>query len=43
MTKIHVMDEFADPNEVKVVVDLQGNALYFSREPIPSVKNLVKT
>ena len=38
MTKIHVMDEFIDPNEVKVVVDLQGNALYFSREPIPSVK-----
>jgi len=38
MTKIHVKDEFIDPNEVKVVVDLQGNALYFSREPIPSVK-----
>lgn len=38
MTKIDVMDEFIDPNEVKVVVDLQGNALYFSREPIPSVK-----
>tara|TARA_E500000081_G_C6111556_1_gene342954 strand:- start:701 stop:1435 length:735 start_codon:yes stop_codon:yes gene_type:complete len=38
MTKIHIKDEFIDPNEVKVVVDLQGNALYFSREPIPSIK-----
>lgn len=29
-------DEFDDANEVKVVIDLGGNALYFSREPIPS-------
>lgn len=27
--------ELADPNAVKVVVDLAGNALYFSRAPIP--------
>ena len=30
--------EHEDPNEVKVVVDLNFNALYFSREPIPSRK-----
>lgn len=31
-------EEFKDPNEVKVVVDRHNNALYFSREPIPSRK-----
>jgi 3-deoxy-manno-octulosonate cytidylyltransferase (CMP-KDO synthetase) len=30
--------EFEDPSEVKVVTDLRGNALYFSREPVPSRK-----
>ena len=29
-------EEFEDPNCIKVVRDLDGNALYFSREPIPS-------
>ena len=29
-------EEFEDQNEVKVVTDLYNNALYFSREPIPS-------
>jgi 3-deoxy-manno-octulosonate cytidylyltransferase (CMP-KDO synthetase) len=28
--------ERTDPNVVKVVVDLNGNALYFSRAPVPS-------
>lgn len=31
-------DEWKDPNEVKVVFDLQYNTLYCSREPIPSSK-----
>ena len=30
--------EHKDPNEVKVVVDRNNYALYFSREPIPSDK-----
>jgi len=37
-TAAHVIDsleEFANPNVVKVVVDGQGRALYFSRAPIP--------
>jgi len=38
MARIKTVEEFEDPNEVKVVVGLDGNALYFSREPIPSRK-----
>jgi 3-deoxy-manno-octulosonate cytidylyltransferase (CMP-KDO synthetase) len=34
---IESKDSFKDPNEVKVVTDLKNNALYFSREPIPSM------
>lgn len=38
MTALRNEEDFEDPNEVKVVVDKQGYALYFSREPIPSRK-----
>ena len=37
-TNIKTLQEFEDPNEVKVVLDKNENALYFSREPIPSRK-----
>jgi 3-deoxy-manno-octulosonate cytidylyltransferase (CMP-KDO synthetase) len=36
--EINSIEEFNDPNEVKVVVDKNGFAIYFSREPIPSRK-----
>jgi len=36
MAWMKTVEEFEDSNEVKVVVDLNGRALYFSREPIPS-------
>lgn len=35
---IKTIEEFNNPNEVKVVIDNNENALYFSREPIPSRK-----
>ncbi|KFD40917.1 3-deoxy-manno-octulosonate cytidylyltransferase [Peptococcaceae bacterium SCADC1_2_3] len=38
MAPLKTLKEHEDPNEVKVVVDRNNYALYFSREPIPSWK-----
>lgn len=35
---IETIDEFEDRNCIKVVCDINSNALYFSREPIPTRK-----
>ena len=44
MSRLESYDKFVDKNNVKVVVDYNSDALYFSREPIPSpwkgIKNL---
>jgi 3-deoxy-manno-octulosonate cytidylyltransferase (CMP-KDO synthetase) len=34
-TAVGSLEEFLDPNAVKVVTDAQGRALYFSRAPLP--------
>jgi len=35
--EIETEESFRDPNNVKVVVDSDWKALYFSREPIPNL------
>ena len=37
--RIERQGDIADPNVVKVVTDAQGNALYFSRSPIPHARD----
>jgi 3-deoxy-manno-octulosonate cytidylyltransferase (CMP-KDO synthetase) len=37
MSQFQSLEAFKDKNNVKVVVDCNSNALYFSREPIPSL------
>ena len=34
--RITLAEEWRDPNTIKVVTDLAGDALYFSRQPIPT-------
>lgn len=34
-TPLHSWDDVKDPNVVKVITDMQGFAMYFSRSPIP--------
>lgn len=38
--KIENKEEIMDPNTVKVVFDQKGNALYFSRSPIPFYRDI---
>jgi 3-deoxy-manno-octulosonate cytidylyltransferase (CMP-KDO synthetase) len=42
MARLNSQEEQEDPNKIKVVVDLEGFALYFSREPVPSWKKRAK-
>jgi 3-deoxy-manno-octulosonate cytidylyltransferase (CMP-KDO synthetase) len=42
MANMNSIEEFNDPNEVKVVVNNRSFAMYFSREPIPSRKKGVE-
>ena len=39
MARIQTLEEFKDKNCIKVVCDQQKNAIYFSREPIPTCGN----
>lgn len=43
MAPLTVTEEIQNPNNVKVVADLKGNALYMSREAIPSSKKYSDT
>ena len=39
MSRLHTYEQFIDKNNIKVVVNQNNDALYFSREPIPSPWN----
>lgn len=39
-TAIHSTAELLSPNNVKVVCDLRGRALYFSRQPLPHLRGV---
>lgn len=40
--KLDMENKYSDPGAVKVITDLQGNALYFSRSPIPYFRQEVQ-
>lgn len=40
--KLDMENKYSDPGAVKVITDLQGNALYFSRSPIPYFRQNVQ-
>lgn len=40
MVDIASLDEVQNPNVVKLVVDANGHALYFSRSPVPFIRDL---
>lgn len=40
VTRIHTAEELRDPNIVKVAATAEGRAVYFSRSPIPHVRNV---
>jgi len=40
--KINAMDDIFNPNKPKVIFDHQMNAIYFSRSPIPYIRNKEK-
>ena len=40
VARIETEVEFLDPNSIKVVMNRHGDALYFSREPIPTSKKI---
>jgi 3-deoxy-manno-octulosonate cytidylyltransferase (CMP-KDO synthetase) len=42
-TAISIPSDIMDPNVVKVVRDFDGNALYFSRAPVPWVRDSAET
>jgi 3-deoxy-manno-octulosonate cytidylyltransferase (CMP-KDO synthetase) len=43
MSEMSTIKEFQDPNEVKVITDIHNDAIYFSREAIPSLKKFDST
>ena len=39
VTPLHSLESYKNPNVVKAVIDDRGRALYFSRSPIPHIRD----